>query len=174
MSEAEVKRAAEEAENERPSLNWQSSWNVAVSVLVILLSLVGIGVSGYMTYTYWFDKPIACGGLSSCNTVAESSYSHMGPIPVAFLGLLGYAALLVVAAFWLRVGDRWGDWPLLAIWGMALGGVAYSAYLTYLEIFVIEAACIWCVTQAVLMVGILLVSTAGVLTMGRREEEEDE
>jgi uncharacterized membrane protein len=87
---------------------------------------------------------------------------------------LGYAALLVVAAFWLRVGDRWGDWPLLLIWGMALGGTAYSAYLTYLELFVIEAVCIWCVTQAVLMVGILIASTAGVLTMGRWEEEEGE
>jgi uncharacterized membrane protein len=172
MSEAEVKRAAEEAENERPSLNWQSSWNVAVSALVVLLSLAGIGVSGYLTYAYWFEESVACAGLSSCSAVAESAYSHMGPIPIAFFGVLGYVALLAVAAFWLRVGDRWGDWPLLAIWGMALGGVAYSAYLTYLEIFVIEAACIWCVSSAVIMVGILLVSTAGILTIGGQEEEE--
>ena len=38
----------------------------------------------------------------------------------------------------------------------------------------IDAVCIWCVTSAVIMLGILLVSTAGVLTMGGQEEEEDE
>ncbi len=172
MSEAEVERVGG-VENERPSPSWQSSWNVAVSALVVLLSLAGIGVSGYLTYAYWFEKSVACAGFHSCDTVAQSSYSHMGPIPIALLGLLGYAALLVVAAFWLRVGDRWGDWPLLAIWGMALGGVAYSAYLTYLEIFVIEAACIWCVSSAVIMVGLLFVSTAGILAMGGQEEEEE-
>jgi len=160
-----------EAEEERPSLGWRS---FGLPVLVLLLALGGIGASGYLTYARWFDKSVACAGFHSCNAVAESSYSHMGPIPVAFLGLLGYAAILAVAAFWLRVGDRWGDWPLLLIWGMALGGAAYSAYLTYLELFVIDAVCIWCVAQAVVMLGILLISTAGVLTIGRWEEEEDE
>jgi uncharacterized membrane protein len=170
MSES-ARDARVEVEDERPSLGWRS---FGLPVLVLLLALGGIGASGYLTYARWFDKSVACAGFHSCNAVAESSYSHMGPIPVALLGLLGYAALLVVAAFWLRVGDRWGEWPLLLIWGMALGGVAYSAYLTYLELFVIDAVCIWCVTSAVLMGGILLISTAGVLTMGGQEEEEDE
>jgi len=170
MSRAEMDVRAE-VEDERPSLGWRY---FRLPLLVLLLTLGGIGASGYLTYTRWFDKSVVCAGFHSCNAVAESSYSYMGPIPVAFLGLLGYAALLAVAAFWLRVGDRWGDWPLLLIWGMALGGAAYSAYLTYLEFFVIDAVCIWCVTSAVIMLGILLVSTAGVLTMGRWEEEEDE
>jgi len=170
MSEA-ARDARVEVEDERPSSGWRS---FGLPVLVLLFSLAGIGASGYLTYTYWFDKSIACAGLGSCSVVSESSYSHMGPIPVAFLGLLGYAALLAVAAVWLRVGDRWGEWPLLLIWGMALGGTAYSAYLTYLELFVIDAVCIWCVAQAVIMLGILIVSTAGMLTMGGQEEEEDE
>ena len=160
-----------EAEEERPSLEWRS---FGLPVLIILLALGGIGASGYLTYARWFDKSVVCAGLGSCSVVSESSYSHMGPIPVALLGLLGYVAIFAVAAVWLRVGDRWGDWPLLLIWGMALGGAAYSAYLTYLELFVIDAVCIWCVAQAVIMLGILLISTAGVLTMGRWEEEEDE
>jgi len=164
-AETDVRAEVEEA---RSSLGWRS---FGLPVLVILLALAGIGASGYLTYTYWFEESVACAGLSSCSIVAESKYSHMGPIPVAFFGVLGYVAILAMAAFWLRVGDRWGYWPLLGIWGMALGGVAYSAYLTYLEIFVIEAACIWCVSSAVIMVGILVASTAGVLTMGGQEEE---
>jgi uncharacterized membrane protein len=168
MSGAEMDVRAE-VEDERPPRGWQFSW---LPLLVLLLALVGIGVSGYLTYSRWFDKSVVCAGFHSCEAVAQSSYSHMGPIPVALLGALGYAVLFAVAAFWLRVGDRWGDWPLLLVWGMALGGVAYSVYLTYLEIFVIEAACIWCVSSAVIMLGILLVSTVGVLTMGGGEEEE--
>ena len=110
----------------------------------------------------------------ACNAVAESSYSHLGPVPVSLLGVLGYAAILAVAVVWLRVGDRFGDRSLLAIWGMSVGGVAYSVYLTYVELFVIDAVCIWCVTQAVVMLCIFILTTASVLTMGRQEEYDDE
>ncbi len=170
MSET-VRNAAVDEDNERPSWRWRSFW---LPVLVAVLSLVGIGVSSYLTYTRWFDKSVVCAGLHSCNAVAESSYSHLGPVPVSLLGVLGYAAILAVAVFWLRVGDRFGDWPLLAIWGMSVGGVAYSIYLTYVELFVIDAVCIWCVTQAVVMLCIFILATAGALTMGRQEEYDDE
>jgi uncharacterized membrane protein len=170
MSET-VSNAAVDGDNERPSWGLRSFW---LPVLVAVLSLVGVGVSGYLTYTRWFDKSVVCAGLHSCQTVAESSYSHLGPVPVSVLGVLGYAAILAVAAFWLRVGDRFGDWPLLAIWGMSVGGVVYSIYLTYVELFVIDAVCIWCVTQAVVMLCVFILTTAGVLTMGRQEEYDDE
>ena len=170
MSET-VRNAAVDEENKRSSWGWRSFW---LPVLVTVLSLVGVGVSGYLTYTRWFDKSVVCAGLHSCNAVAESSYSHLGPVPVSLLGVLGYAAILVVAAFRLRVGNRFGDWPLLAIWGMSVGGVAYSIYLTYVELFVIDAVCIWCVTQAVVILCIFILATASVLTMGRQEEYDDE
>ena len=73
-------------------------------VLVAVLSLVGIGVAGYLTYVHWFDKPIACAGFGTCAEVAQSDYAWIGGVPVAFLGLLGYVALTAVGAFWLRVG----------------------------------------------------------------------
>jgi uncharacterized membrane protein len=170
MSET-VRNAAVDEDSEWPSWGWRSFW---LPVLVGALSLVGIAVSAYLSYTYWFDKSVVCAGFHSCQAVAQSKYSHMGGVPVAFFGVLGYAAILAVAAFWLWAGDRFGDWPLLAIWGMAVGGVAYSVYLTYLELFVIDAICIWCATQAVVMLGIFILSTAGVLTMGRQEEYDDE
>jgi uncharacterized membrane protein len=132
-----------------------------------VLSLAGAGAAGYLTYVHWLDKPIACAGLGTCAAVAESDYAWIGGIPVAFLGLLGYIALAVVSAFWLRAGRRFDLWPLLAIWGMSVAGAAYSAYLTYVELFVIDAVCVWCVTSAGIMTAIFLVATGGLLTLGR-------
>jgi len=141
-----------------------------VAALVGLLSLAGAGAAGYLTYVHWFDKSIVCAGFSSCAEVAQSDYARIGEVPVALLGLLGYVALAVVSAFWLRVGNRFDVWPLLAIWGMSVSGVAYSAYLTYVEFFVIDAVCIWCITSAAVMTAVFLVATAGLLAFGRDSE----
>jgi uncharacterized membrane protein len=138
-----------------------------LAALLGVLSLAGIGVAGYLTYVHWFDKSIVCAGFSSCAEVAQSEYARIGEVPVALLGLLGYVALAAVSAFWLRVGNRFDVWPLLAIWGMSVAGVAYSAYLTYVELFVIDAVCIWCVASAVIMTVIFLAATGGLLTLGR-------
>jgi uncharacterized membrane protein len=162
-------REAEVEADEDAQLNSEGPARL-LAALVAVLSLVGIGASGYLTYVHWFDKPIACPGFGTCAAVAQSDYAWIGGIPVAFLGLLGYVALTAVSAFWLRVGNRFDVWPLLAIWGMSVVGVAYSAYLTYVELFVIDAVCIWCVTSAAIMAVIFLASTAGLLTLGRDSE----
>lgn len=140
------------------------------AALLAVLSLAGAGVAGYLTYVHWFDKPIVCAGFSSCRQVADSHYAWVGGVPVAFLGLLGYLAIVAASAFWLRVGNRFDVWPLLAVWGMSVAGVAYSAYLTYVELFRIDAVCIWCVTSAIIMTVVFLVATTGVLTVGRDSE----
>jgi uncharacterized membrane protein len=138
-----------------------------LAALLGVLSLAGIGVAGYLTFVHWFDKPIACPGFGTCAAVAQSDYAWIGGVPVAFLGLLGYIALTAVCAFWLRAGNRFDIWPLLAIWGISVAGVAYSAYLTYVELFVIDAVCVWCVTSATIMTVIFLAATGGLLTLGR-------
>jgi len=142
----------------------------ALAALLGVLSLAGISVAGYLTYVHWLDKPIACAGFGTCAAVAESGYAWIGGIPVAFLGLLGYVVLAAVAAFWLRTGNRFDIWPLLTIWGMSVAGVAYSAYLTYVELFVIDAVCVWCMASAGVMTAIFLVATGGLLTLGRESE----
>ena len=98
-----------------------------LAALLGVLSLAGIGAAGYLTYVHWFDKPIVCAGFSSCRQVADSSYAWIHGIPVAFLGLLGYIALAAASAFWLRFGNRFDVWPLLAIWGMSLAGFGYPS-----------------------------------------------
>ena len=99
-----------------------------------------------------------CGPVGDCNTVQQSEYALLfGRLPIGVLGVLGYAAMLVV---W--VGRRWGRGSLqrlsnLALFAMALFGTLFSIYLTFLEPFVIGATCIWCLTSALCMTLILLI-----------------
>lgn len=158
------------SENEGGARLLRQRYGWLVPALITVLSLAGIGVAGYLTYAHTLDRSVVCAGFSSCDEVANSDYAHLWKLPVAVLGLLGYVALLAVSAFWLRVGDRFETWPLLAVWGMSLGGAAYSAYLTYVELFVLDAVCIWCVTSAVIIFCILAVSTIALFATGGEVE----
>lgn len=117
------------------------------------VSVVGIALSLYLTWTYAIGSSPAClGGSGGCETVQSSPYSRLLGIPVAALGLGGYAALLLSAALRGVVG-------ILSGLFLALLGALYSGYLTWLEVFVIEALCQWCLASAALMVAALILTT---------------
>jgi len=105
----------------------------------------GIGVATYIAIVEaGGGSPVCVAGGSGCHTVAESSYSHLLGVNIAVFGIAGYVLLLAAAL--LR-----GDAARMVGFGVALGGFGYSLFLTYLEIFKIEAICQWCVASAVLM-----------------------
>lgn len=113
---------------------------------ILALALAGMGISAYLTSQHFADRPPICGGLGSCATVQQSEYSEMAGIPVALLGLGAYAfiAVLVVAR------DRWplADTGLLAA---SFVGVLYSVYLTWVELAILHAVCLWCAASAVVI-----------------------
>ena len=123
-----------------------------------VLAVAGMGVAAYLTYTHWADKVVACGGLGRCETVQQSEYSTIAGVPVALLGGLAAAALLAVAL------GRLGGLPLAVEWGsmVALGlttaSVAFAAYLTYIELFVLDAICIYCLALASIFTASWLIS----------------
>lgn len=121
-------------------------------MVVAILALLGGLVSLYMlAYALGLTGPVIC-GIGDCEAVQSSPYSRMGPIPVAAFGVVGYLVLMVVSLLGLQPasgGSRIVRWALL---GGGVLGVAFSAYLTYLEAFVIHAWCQWCVSSAVIMV----------------------
>ncbi len=96
--------------------------------------------------------------VGDCGTVQKSAYSEIGPIPIAILGLGMYLTLALLAFSRLRRGV-----PLsfrhatIASWAIALAGAAYAIYLTYLEIWVIQAICQWCVASAI-VTGLILIA----------------
>jgi uncharacterized membrane protein len=114
---------------------------------------LGICVAGYLTYVHYAGlEPFCAGGGHGCERVQSSSYAKLGGIPVAVLGLGGY---LAIAAALLAPGER----ARLAAAALAVVGAGFSGYLTYLELFVIDAICQWCVASAVLLT-LLAVLTA--------------
>jgi uncharacterized membrane protein len=105
----------------------------------------GIGVATYIAIAdSGGGSPVCIAGGGGCETVANSTYSHLLGVNIAVFGIVGYVLLL--AASLLR-----GDTARMAGFGLALVGFGYSVYLTYLELFKIEAICQWCVASAVLM-----------------------
>jgi uncharacterized membrane protein len=109
------------------------------------LALAGIGVASYIAIAEGGGGAPKClAGGHGCETVAQSHYSHLAGINVAAIGIFGYVLLLVAALVPGDVG-RFGGFLT------ALVGFGFSAYLTYLELFVIDAICQWCVASAVLM-----------------------
>ncbi len=127
--------------------------------LIPIVALVGLGVAGYLTYIETQSVEAICGPVGDCNAVQSSSYARVfGILPVGILGLLGYAAILMAWIIQKVRDDRWADSARLGMLGMALFGTLYSIYLTYVEIWVIEAVCIWCLSSAVLIAVLMLLS----------------
>ncbi len=114
----------------------------------IAVSVIGIGISIYMTIFKLTSNDAMCLGNGGCSVVNASRYSEIYGIPVAVFGLGGYFG--IVAAMFLETRLKFfkQNGNLLAC-GMSLTGVLFTAYLTYLEIYVIQAICPFCVASAI-------------------------
>lgn len=113
------------------------------------------GVAGYLGVVRVIGETAACGPSRGCEKVATSEYSVLLGVPVAFLGFGFSVALVALAAAWWRRADRRA---LLAAYALLLLGTLFVAYLTYLELFVINAICAWCVSFAVAIVVALVIA----------------
>ena len=123
-------------------------------MLAAILAVAGIGVATYIALSeFGGGTPVCLAGGHGCETVARSHYSHLAGINVAAIGIAGYVLLLLAALVPGDVG-RFGGFLT------ALVGFGFSVYLTYLELFVIDAICQWCVASAILMSLSLAVAAA--------------
>jgi uncharacterized membrane protein len=113
-------------------------------------------VAAYLTFIETTGAPALCGPVGDCNAVQQSEFARLsGIIPVGAVGIAGYGAILTVwVAAHSKAGARMA--PVLPV--LALIGVLVSIYLTFLEPFVIGATCLWCLTSAVIMTGLLWLS----------------
>jgi uncharacterized membrane protein len=112
---------------------------------IAFAAALGIGVAAYIAIAEsGGGSPVCLAGSHGCATVAKSSYSHVAGVNIAVFGIVGYC-LLLASAFFANDLARFGGFLV------ALGGFGYSVFLTYLELFVIDAICQWCVISAILM-----------------------
>lgn len=117
----------------------------ALRAAVALVALVGVAVAGYLTWVHYQPGSLICTGGGGCETVQESDYAVIAGIPVALLGLLAYVAVLVLTAI---------DTPTtrLATAVIAVGGLGFAVYLIVIQAFVIDAWCVWCLVNDVVIV----------------------
>jgi uncharacterized membrane protein len=122
-------------------------------LIILILSAIGIALSGYLTYLY-YTKALAtfCAAGSGCDAVRESSYSAILGIPVSLFGVIGYLSIFISALISIPYRAKW-----LLLYFLSLAGSVFSAYLTYIELFVIKAVCPYCVTSAIIITVILIV-----------------
>lgn len=134
------------------------------SILTPVLAILGLGVALYLTYVETQNVAAICGPVGDCNAVQTSPFAKLfGVLPVGLLGALGYVAILVAWALARRSKGTPGLLAAVTIFGMALFGVVFSIYLTYLELYIIKAVCIWCLTSAVIMSLVLALSVGPAL-----------
>ena len=139
-------------------------------MIVAALALAGIFVSLYLTlYKLGVIGELSC-SIGSCETVNTSKWSRFLGLPVAAWGLLFYLDVFAVAL--VATLPRFENERVLSIVLVAESavGVLFSAWLTYLELFVIHAICVWCVTSAVIVTLILLFSIADLREFGGAED----
>jgi uncharacterized membrane protein len=123
---------------------------------LIGLAILGLLDAAYLTYIKVLEDGV-CAISGGCAIVNTSPYASLAGIPIAAIGAVAYLAMLAV--LWLEErNDFFAVNGSMIVFGMALIGVLYSAYLTYLELYVIHAICPFCVVSAVILVAMLVVS----------------
>jgi uncharacterized membrane protein len=128
---------------------------------LLALAVLGVLISAYLTWTHFAGlTPVCTGSGEGCKTVQSSRYASVLGIPVALLGLVAYGGLIFSTALWRETGIYLG-------FLISLVGTLFSAYLTYLEIFVIGALCQWCLASAAIMVAALVCATLAALPLLR-------
>jgi uncharacterized membrane protein len=118
----------------------------------LALAVLGIAVAGYLVYVHYADVEPVCNIAHGCHKVQTSKYADLAGVPVALLGLIGYVVIFL--ALLVR-----GEAARMLAALTALVGFGFSAYLTYRELFTIDAICQWCVASAILMTGLAVVCT---------------
>ncbi|HEY2804943.1 MAG TPA: vitamin K epoxide reductase family protein [Gemmatimonadales bacterium] len=137
--------------------------------LIAVLALLGLLLSLYLTlYHYGLAGTLACGGTNQCEKVQASRYAELFGMPVAAYGITGYLALLIISLMGLN--EKWDGRrePTLQLAIVSGAGVAFTAYLTWLELFRIHAICRWCVASACIILAIFLASLVSLPSLRTR------
>jgi uncharacterized membrane protein len=127
-------------------------------MLAAAVALAGLFVALYLTlFKLGYIGSLVC-AVGSCETVQTSRWATLLGLPVAAWGVAFYVAVLAVAIAGLRpalVDSRRLSQLLVLMTG---AGVLFSLWLTYLELFVIDAICMWCVVSAILTAVLFVIS----------------
>lgn len=124
--------------------------------VALALCALGAVISAYLLVAdFMLGGAEFCLTGAGCDVVRESRYSSLGGIPVSLFGVLGYAVMVSAALSPLGRKTKWS----LLFW-LSAAAVGFSAYLTYLELFIIDALCSWCVASAAIAVALFALAAS--------------
>ena len=127
--------------------------------IILVFIAIGIGITSYLTYVKITAVPTVCveGGAFNCDVVQNSSYAKLMGIPVAYLGLATYLTLAILVTLENRVGIL-REYGAMLTFGVALFAFLFSVWLVYVQVFRLEALCIWCLGHEISITIIFLMS----------------
>jgi uncharacterized membrane protein len=125
----------------------------ALRVASALVAAAGAAIAAYLTWVHYDETALVCVAGGGCETVQRSSYSELAGIPVALLGLVSYTVVFALV-LWNTPTAR------LAAASLAFVGLVFGIYLLALQLFVIDAVCVWCVANDLVIAPALAVLTA--------------
>ena len=120
------------------------------------IAATGLAIATYLTIVHYAGGEPVCAVAHGCATVQKSDYAQLAGVPVALLGVLGYLAILASL-----VRDTEATRTAAAF--LSIGGLAFSGWLSYVEVFELDAICIWCVGSAISMALLAIITTARML-----------
>jgi len=125
--------------------------------IILPVALAGLAVAAYLFQVESTASAATCGILGNCNSVQQSEYAKLFGVPVGLIGVIGYVAILFawLYAYFIRPDGSSRTFVIVGLFSMTLIGTVFSAYLTFLEPFVIGATCAWCLSSAVTMLLLL-------------------
>ena len=138
-------------------------------------SLAGLGVAGYLTYEHYTGSTnLVCSdkGIVNCLAVTTSAYSKVAGVPVAVLGLVFFAVMVVLQlpAMWRRTDHLIRG--VRVAWSVV--GLATVVYLLATELFRLDAICLWCTAVHVLTFVVFISTVLGTLHIVDSAEDGDE
>lgn len=133
-------------------------------LILAALDVVGLLIASYLSYVELGGGVPSCGQLHGCETVAESSYAHIGGIPVAVFGVGLSLVLLSLAIAWIRSNNP----TLLDLhYGLSLIGVIFEIYFISVQVLILHAVCIWCASYGLSLIARFLVALVIWVRAGR-------
>ncbi|MEI6610544.1 MAG: vitamin K epoxide reductase family protein [Deltaproteobacteria bacterium] len=141
------------------SVNVPKALTILPGWIIPPLALTGLAIAVYLSYVEVSETRAVCGPVGNCNAVQNSPYAKLfGILPIAVMGMIVYVAIILAWLFRQFGPALFKRIAGLVIFGLAIFSVLFSAYLTFLEPFVIGASCAFCLASAIVVTIILWVS----------------
>lgn len=139
----------------------------AVRLAVPLLGMVGMGVSAYLAYAHYRRVDAICLPGLDCGAVLSSPYARVWGVPLSFLGLAMYAAIIALGLLLWRGSGKTRRIAGLGAYSVSLSAAIFSLYLYYLEIFEIGAFCNWCIASSIIVFSLLALTSVNLFVSER-------